>query len=195
MRFAFIAYDGMTLLDFAGVYDLVTRLKTMGFMGDLEYDVCAPASAVRSCEGLEVRADRLADDLRGYDYVFIPGGNSVQKLIADDQKLIADEAFMQALPELPPETVRSAVCGGTLALGAAGLLRGKKATTHPSLTQRLRRLTVDVSDARVVEDGNVITARGVASAIDPGLYLCGRIAGPVVREKIRIQMDYPENEI
>jgi len=135
-----------------------------------------------------VRADRLADDLRGYDYVFIPGGNGVQELIAD-------QTFMQALRELPPETMRTAVCGGTLALGAAGLLRGKKATTHPLLTQHLRRFTGDVSDARVVEDGNVITARGVASAIDLGLYLCRRIAGPVVREKIRIQMDYPENEI
>ena len=51
MKFAFIIYDGLTLLDFAGVYDPVTRLKSMGFVEDLEYDVCAYKDPVRSFEG------------------------------------------------------------------------------------------------------------------------------------------------
>lgn len=75
-------------------------------------------------------------------------------------------------------------------LGAAGLLKGKRATTHPMLMNFLNKYTDNVSDMRVVEDGNIITARGVTAAIDLGLYLCEKIAGIEVRTKIQKQMDY-----
>jgi cyclohexyl-isocyanide hydratase len=82
------------------------------------------------------------------------------------------------------------VCGGSLVLGAAGYLKEKNATTHPALMQYLSNFTEKVCENRIVDDGNVITARGVTSSIDLGLYICEKIAGLDVREKIQKQMDY-----
>lgn len=183
MRFAFIVYDGLTLLDFAGVYDPVTRLKTMGFVEKLDYSVCAMKPTVRTIEGLHITADQVEGRLGGYDYIFIPGGNGVSALIAD-------MAFMRWIKSAAAHTVMTAVCGGSLVLGAAGFLKEKRATTHPALMQYLARFTEKSCEDRIVDEGSVITARGVTSAIDLGLYLCEKIAGKEVREKIQKQMDY-----
>lgn len=183
MKIAFIIYDGMTMLDFAGAYDPITRLKTMGFLPDLEYDVCATKESVKTFEGLEIKPDKVGEPLTGYDYIFIPGGNSIAELMKD-------KSFLAWLGNVSPETTMTAVCGGALLLGALGLLKDKEATTHPALMQFLKKFTDKVSKARVVDTGNIITARGVTSSIDLGLYLCEKIAGPEARHKIQIQMDY-----
>lgn len=70
------------------------------------------------------------------------------------------------------------------------MLRDKRATTHPDLLPVLNHFAREVSTDRVVEDGNSITAGGVTAAIDMGLFICEKIAGAEVREKIRKQMDY-----
>jgi cyclohexyl-isocyanide hydratase len=75
------------------------------------------------------------------------------------------------------------------------LLQGRKATIHPNAYDLLRPYCAAVTDARVVDEGDVITARGVTSAIDLGLYLCELLAGPDVREAIRRQRDYIDNNI
>lgn len=173
----------MTLLDFSGFYDPVTRLKTMGFISDLEYDVCAFGKAVKTFEGLEVTPGKIKNDLSSYDYVYIPGGNGIAALLSSSE-------FLAWIKTISRENTAVAVCGGTLLLGAAGYLKGKKATTHPNLISYLKKFTEDIPDSRVVNDGNVITAGGVTSAIDLGLYICEKIAGREVREKIQTQMDY-----
>ncbi len=183
VRFAFIIYDGMTALDFAGVYDSVTRLKTMGFMPDLEYDVCANREEVTSFEGLRLIPDRVGNDLSSYDYVFIPGGNGIQHLSSD-------QGFLAWLETMSKNTTKVSVCGGSILLGLIGALKGRTATSHPSLQGALKRFTDRVSNNRIVDEGDVITARGVTSSIDLGLYLCERIASVEVRRKIQVQMDY-----
>jgi cyclohexyl-isocyanide hydratase len=83
MKVAFVIYNGLTMLDFAGVYDPVTRLKTMGFVGDLEYDICARTGRVRTFEGVVLLPDRVGSDLAGYDCVIVPGGDGVRDLVRD----------------------------------------------------------------------------------------------------------------
>lgn len=183
MKVAFILYDGFTLLDFAGFYDAVTRLKTMGFVNDLEYSVCARKAEVTSFEGAVLRPDSADGDLKTYDLIFIPGGNGIRNLLGD-------EAFLGWLKSVSPAALKTAVCGGTLALGAAGFLKGRKATSHPNHLQLLKKFTDSVSGDRVVDDGDIITAGGVTSAIDLGLYVCEKIAGRQARESIQKQMDY-----
>lgn len=183
MKIAFIVYDDLTLLDFAGAYDPITRLKTMGFKNDLEYDVCALKEKVKAFEGIEIIPDKINNDLTVYDYIFIPGGNGIMKLISDS-------GFLQWIRNISENAVMTSVCGGSLILGMAGFLKGKKATTHPSLMMYMDKFTDKKSDSRIVEDKNVITARGVTSAIDLGLYICEKIAGTDIREKIQKQMDY-----
>lgn len=185
MKIAFIIYDGLTTLDFIGVYDPVSRLKTMGFMNELEYCVCAFKPGIRSFEGLNITPDLVKPLLSAYDWVVIPGGNGIMALLSDG-------AFLEWIKEAGngERTNIAAVCGGVLILGMAGMLKGKKATTHLNHQEILKKFTGQVSQDRIVDDGNVITARGVTSAIDLGLYICEKIAGSDVREQIQRQMDY-----
>ena len=183
MKIAFVLYDNLTLLDFAGAYDPLTRLKSMGFLPDLKYNTCARTDRVRSAEGAVLVPDKVINDLACYNLVVIPGGDGVKDLMKD-------RAFLAWISVASERTTVAAVCGGSLLLGAAGMLRAKRATTHPALKPALAHFAREVSDDRIVDEGNIITAGGVTAAIDLGLYLCEKIAGPGVREKIRIQMDY-----
>lgn len=183
MKIAFIIYNDLTLLDFAGAYDSVTRLKSMGFINDLEYDLCSLENIVKSFEGVEIVPHKVNNDLSVYDYIFIPGGNGIMELLNNND-------FLLWVKNISKNAIITAVCGGSLVLGAAGFLNGKKATTHPMLMNFLNKYTENVSTSRIVEDGNIITARGVTSSIDLGLYLCEKIGGSEIREKIQKQMDY-----
>jgi len=155
----------------------------MGFVNDFTYDVCAAQSTVRTFEGLEIKVEKTNNALHEYDYIFIPGGNGIAELLKDT-------VFIDWIRNISTNTIITAVCGGTLLLGAAGFLKDKEATTHPGLMQYLKNYTPKVSNARIVDAGNIITAGGVASAIDLGLYLCEKIAGGEIRQRIQVQMDY-----
>ena len=154
MKIAFIVYNDLTLLDFAGTYDSITRLKSMGFINDLEYDLCSLDEIVKSFEGVEIIPNKINNDLSIYDYIFIPGGNGIMKLLSSND-------FLSWIKNISKNAIITAVCGGSLVLGVAGFLTGKKATTHPMLMNFLNNYTENVSSSRIVEDGNIITARGV----------------------------------
>jgi transcriptional regulator GlxA family with amidase domain len=184
MKIAFVIFEGMTGLDLVGAFDPVTRLKTMQIVPDLQYDICATIGDVRDASGLAYRADRICGPFDGYDMVVLPGGNATRQLV-DDVDFIGWIRTAAACPH------KVSVCTGGLLWGAAGFLQGKRATTHPTAFAALAKYGATVVDDRVVEDSDVITARGVTSSIDLGLYLVEKIAGPAAREKIATQMDYP----
>jgi len=185
MRVAFIIYDGMTTLDFIGVYDPVTRLKTMGFMPDLEWEVCAQSATVSDGTGLRITPTKRGDPLHGYEMVIVPGGFG-------SRNLMDDAGFIAWLKTASPCKFKVSVCTGALLLGAAGFLKGKTATTHRTAYKELGRFCSSVVDQRIVDEGDVITARGVTSSIDLGLYLCEKLAGREAKERIRQQMDYEQ---
>ena len=184
MEIAFIIYDRMTTLDFIGAYDPITRLKTMGFINDFHYDVCSNKNKIVSVEGLEIIPDKILNNLGEYDFIVAPGGEGVKNIVHDGE-------FIEWIKTAQDKSIITSVCGGSIILGLAGLLKDKKATTHPMLMEDLKKFTSKVTDKRIVEDGNIITARGVTSPIDLGLFLCEKIAGKEIREKIQKQMDYP----
>ena len=184
MKIAFIIYDQMTTLDFIGAYDPLTRLKTMGFINNFHYDVCSNKNRIVSAEGLEIIPDKILNNLNGYDFIVIPGGEGVKDIVQDKE-------FIEWIKTAHDKSTITSVCGGSIILGLAGLLKDKKATTHPMIMEDLKKFTSYVTDKRIVEDGNIITARGVTSSIDLGLFLCEKIAGKEIREKIQKQMDYP----
>lgn len=183
MKVAFIIYDGMTALDFIGVYDPVTRLQTMGFMPDLHWEVCAHSKEVRDATGLRFTPTQIGEPLQEYDMVIVPGGFG-------SRKLVDDSGFIEWLRTATSCRSKVSVCTGALLLGAAGFLRGKTATTHRNTFNDLQRFCSSVVDQRIVDGDEVITARGVTSSIDLGLYLCEKLAGREVKERIRQQMDY-----
>lgn len=184
MKVAFCIYDGMTVLDFVGAYDPITRLDRMDFT-PLEWDVCARTERV-SADELDLGVDRVEPDLGEYDLVFFPGGFA-------SRELRHEESFLEWIRTAASCEYLTSVCTGSLLLGAAGFLEGKRATTHPSAFETLEEYA-DVVDDRVVHDGNVITGRGVSSSVDLGLYVVETLSDAETRRAIAAQMDYPYGE-
>ena len=184
MKVAFITFNQMTSLDFIGAYDPLTRLRTMNILPDFEWDICAQTHEVADDRGLHFSPDSVGQPLGGYDLLFVPGGFGTRQLQFD-------AGFIDWLKTASPTKIKVSVCTGALLLGAAGFLAGKQATTHPSAFTELTPYCKAVVDQRVVDEGEVITARGVSSSIDLGLYLVERLAGIDARAKIAKQMDYP----
>lgn len=182
MKIAFVIFNGLTALDFIGVYDAVTRLKTMHFIEDLQWDICAYTESVSDKQGVVFTPNSVRQALGEYDMVIVPGGYGTKELVND-------QGFIEWLQSAASCKIKASVCTGSLLFGAAGFLAGKRATTHPSAYTELAKYC-SVVDDRVVDEGEVITARGVSSSIDLGLYLCEKFAGHEVKERIRKQMDY-----
>ena len=184
MRFAFIIFDQMTALDFVGVYDPLTRLKTMSFMPDLVWDICARTREVTDDRHLRFTATRVNEPLAGYDAIIVAGGYGTRALVHD-------ASFIAWLQTAAPCPLKASVCTGSLLLGAAGFLKDRRATTHPSAYQDLAPFCASVAHERIVDDGAVVTAGGVTAGIDLGLYLVARFAGADASARIARQMDYP----
>lgn len=183
MDVAFVVFDDMTALDFVGAFDPVTRLSTMGY-ADVEWSICGRTGAATATAGLRVDVDETPDSLAAFDLVVVPGGAGARRLEDDD-------AFVEWVATAAGADVVASVCTGALLLGAAGLLAGRRATTHPRAYDRLADYCTVVDD-RVVDEGDVVTARGVSSSLDLGLHLVERFADPTVRAEIAARMDYPD---
>lgn len=184
MKAAFVVFDRMTSLDFIGFYDPVTRLKSMKIIDDFEWRICSTSRQVVDDRGLRIEADTIAEPLDTYDMLFVPGGFGTRSLQHDS-------GFIEWLRTASGARLKVSVCTGALLLGAAGFLRGRRATTHPSAYKELEPYCGAVVQERVVDEGDIITARGVSSAIDMGLHLVQRLAGADARARIATQMDYP----
>ena len=184
MKMAFVVFNGLTTLDFIGIYDPLTRLKTMGFMADLEWDICAFTDIVKDDRGLVMVPTAIQEPLQSYDGLVVPGGYGTRTLIDDKH-------FIDWIKTAGPCKLKASVCTGALLLGAAGFLKDKRATTHPSAFQALKPFCRLVMENRIVDEGNIITAGGVSSGIDAGLYVVERLAGAEAKAKIARQMDYP----
>jgi cyclohexyl-isocyanide hydratase len=184
MNAALIVFDHMTALDFVGFYDAVTRLQTMKIAPEFEWTICAPKAQVRDDRGLAIAADSVQESLADYDLLYVPGGFGTRGLQHD-------RAFIEWLRTASAAPLKVSVCTGALLLGAAGFLRGLKATTHPTALEELKPYCAEVVHQRIVDQGGVVTAGGVSTSIDLGLHIVERLAGKDARARIARQMDYP----
>ena len=184
MKAALVVFNRMTSLDFVGFYDPVTRLRSMKIMEDFEWCICSMTRQVVDDRGLRLEADTVAEPLDSYDMLFVPGGLGTRSLQRD--KVVLD--WLRTARSAP---LKVSVCTGALLLGAAGFLQGRRATTHPSAYKELEPYCAAVVQERVVDEGDVITARGVSSGLDMGLYLVQKLAGADARDRVAAQMDYP----
>ena len=187
MKTAFIIFNNMTALDFIGIYEPLSRLNSMGIMSDFNWHICSFTKTVKDNNGLSFTPDCIGNSLANYDLVIVPGGFSTRKIQNDS-------AFIHWLQTAGSARMIASVCTGSLLLGAAGFLKDKTATTHPAAYDDLQPYCKSVSKQRICDQGNIITARGVTSSIDLGLYLVEKISGPETRFKISRQMDYPYNQ-
>ena len=176
----FALFPGVTQLDFTGPYQMLCALP-----GASVILASREGGSITSNEGITFAGLRRLADIPACDVVCVPGGRGV----TDDA--IKDEVFLRELRRLA-STARyvTSVCTGSLALGAAGLLRGKRSACHWAWRELLVPFGAIPSADRVVRDGNVITGGGVTAGIDFALTLVAEIAGEETAQTIQLQIEY-----
>jgi putative intracellular protease/amidase len=180
MEIAILLYDRLTALDAVGPYEVLSRLP-----GATVTFVAETAGPKRTDTGmLALTADASLAELPHPEIVLVPGGPGREALM--DGGPVHD--WLRAVDER--STWTTSVCTGSLVLAAAGLLDGKRATSHWLALEELRGLGVDAVPERVVFDGKHVTAAGVSAGIDMALALAARIAGDQVAQGIQLGIEY-----
>lgn len=179
MNFVFVLFPNVTQLDFTGPLQVLSRLpgakihiaaKTMAPVSTDAVLTLNPSCAFRDCPPTDV--------------LVIPGGFGVDEAMNDPELM----AFVRR--EGSRATYVTSVCTGAFILGAAGLLKGKRATTHWAYHEELNRVGAITTSARVVRDGNIFTGGGVTAGLDFAFTLAAEIAGEDVARAIQLGLEY-----
>ncbi|MEV3987899.1 DJ-1/PfpI family protein [Streptomyces sp. NPDC049837] len=180
MQIAILLYPGFTTLDAVGPFELISHLP-----GAETVFVAKEAGPVRNDQGnLALVADRALAEVPSPDILLVPGGPETREAVNDPELL----DWLRAADAT--STWTTSVCTGSLLLAAAGLLKGRRATTHWLAMDELRALGAEPTGERVVFDGKYVTAAGVSSGIDMALHLLGRIAGDEVAQTVQLLTEY-----
>lgn len=179
LKIGFLLFPHVQQLDLTGPYEVFASLP------DTELHLVAKtADPVRSVTGLMLYPTTTQSDCPQLDILCVPGGSGVNPLLTDDAAL----AFLRR--QADSARYVTSVCTGALVLGAAGLLKGKRATTHWNSLDLLRSYGAEPVAARYVIDGNVATGGGVTAGIDFGLALAAELCGRETAEAIQLQLEY-----
>lgn len=178
-RIGFLLFPNITQLDLTGPYEVLSKLP--GASVHLIWKTLEPVKAVG---GLAIVPDTTLAHCPQLDLICVPGGPGMTPLMNDEEVL----GFLRK--QAAGARYLTSVCTGSLVLGAAGLLQGKKAATHWMAMDILPALGAIPVEARVVIDGNVITGGGVTAGIDFGLQVAAAIAGEEFAKLVQLQLEY-----
>ncbi|HYK53124.1 MAG TPA: DJ-1/PfpI family protein [Candidatus Eremiobacteraceae bacterium] len=174
-----VVFPGFELLDLAGPLDVFARAPdvkalTIAQTRELVLPDLAPAIA----------PDVTFDDAPPLDVLFVPGGHGIGASFANDKLLDFVATRAKTAQYI------TSVCTGALLLGVAGLLKGRKATTHWRYLDLLKLLGAKPVSKRVVEDGNLITGAGVTAGMDFGFALVARLRGADTAKRLQLGLEY-----
>ncbi len=175
----FALYPGVTQLDFTGPHQFFSRLPGARVW------LASEAGGAIETDGITFAGLARLRDIPSCDVLCVPGGYGAT------DNAIGDQALLRELRRLA-EGARfvTSVCTGSLVLGAAGLLKGKRAACHWAWRELLEPFGAIVDEGRVVRDGNVITAGGVTAGIDFALTVVMELAGPQIAQAIQLGLEY-----
>jgi transcriptional regulator GlxA family with amidase domain len=176
---AILLYDRFTALDAVGPYEVLSRLP-----GATVHFVAGVAGAIKTdTQSLAIVAGPL-EEAPAPEIVLVPGGPGEVAARVDEHGL----AWLRGVHETTTWT--TSVCTGSLVLAAAGILEGRRATTHWLAMEQLAALGATPVRERVVFDGKIVSAAGVSAGIDMALALAAEIAGRQVAEAIQLGIEY-----
>jgi transcriptional regulator GlxA family with amidase domain len=180
MEIAILIFDKLAALDAVGPYEVMRNVPGWDVR-----TVAKQKGEVRTEDGtLALVADYSLEQVSAADLVLVPGGKGTRPLMHDEE-------LLQWLRDVDRTTKwTTSVCTGSLLLGAAGLLEGKRATSNWLLLEALRQFGADPVGGRFVEDGKTITAAGVTAGIDMALHLVAREAGPEIAQAVQLGIEY-----
>ncbi|MGO9735322.1 DJ-1/PfpI family protein [Mycobacterium sp.] len=180
-QIAIVTYPGCTALDFIGPYEVLRRLPD----AEVRFVWHEPGPVTADSGVLVIGATHSFAETRSPDVILVPGGMTAVERTQDEALLDwVRQAHRSA-------TWAASVCTGSIILAAAGLLNGKRATSHWLALPMLRALGANaLSDERVVHEGQIVTSAGVSAGIDLALWLAGRIAGDDRAKVIQLSIEY-----
>ncbi len=176
----FALFPGVTQLDFTGPHEVFSALP-----GASVIMASAEGGAIEANGGMIFAGVRRLAEISECDVVCVPGGRGAT------DNAIHDDVFLGELRRLAA-TARfvTSVCTGALVLGAAGLLRGRRAATHWAWRDLLASFGATADPARVVRDGNVITGGGVTAGIDFALSVVAELTDAETAQAIQLGIEY-----
>ena len=174
-----LVFPGVQQLDLTGPYEVFASLPDTKV-----HLIWKDRGPITSATGLVLSPTMTFGECPKLDVICVPGGGGVNALLEDAETL----AFIRA--QAKQARYVTSVCTGSLVLGAAGLLKGRKATTHWFAHDFLERFGAIPVHGRVVRDGNLITAGGVTAGIDFGLAVVAELVGRSEAEAIQLGLEY-----
>jgi cyclohexyl-isocyanide hydratase len=181
-RIGMLIFPRLTQLDMTGPYEVLARLRNTTV--DLVSRTRDPVTTER---GMQIVPTVTYSDCPPLDVVMVPGGPG-------QQDLMEDEATLEFLrKQAASAKYVTSVCTGSLVLGAAGLLKGKRATSHWAAVDHLALLGAIPVREKVVVDGHIVTGAGVTSGIDFALTLATILEGEQTAREIQLQIEYDPN--
>jgi cyclohexyl-isocyanide hydratase len=174
-----IIFPDMDQCDFTGPFEALARVPNSSFM-----TLWKDKEPVRDLAGMQLLADTTFEEAPQLDVLLVPGGHGQEALMHDETVL----SFIRN--QAAGARYVYSVCTGALLCGAAGLLHGKRATTHWTAMEILPLYGAIPSDERVVLDGQYISAGGVTSGIDGSLILVSLLRGETVAQELQLYMAY-----
>jgi cyclohexyl-isocyanide hydratase len=179
LRVGMLMFPKMTQLDFTGPYELFVRMPNT-----VVHALWKTVGPVETDRGLKITADTALSACPPLDIVFVPGGPGQEGVMGDEEVL--DFLRVQA----GQARYLTSVCTGALVLGAAGLLKGRRATTHWAAHHLLPYFGAIPVKERVVVDGTLVTGGGVTAGLDFGLTLVAELFGKDVAQQLQLQIEY-----
>ncbi|KAI8910892.1 ThiJ/PfpI domain-containing protein [Gorgonomyces haynaldii] len=192
MRISLLVFDGVDEIDFVGPMEVLRSSTKIGTDVDLKIVTLKQQATVKGSHGLMFQPDAVFEPGK-QDLLLIPGGNWVARSSVGAFGEVQRGQILEAIREarqVNPELILASVCTGSMILAHAGLLQGKKVTTHHSAFQDMEALGIHLVKERIVDDGNVITSGGVTSGIDLGLYLLKRFYSQEISNEIRDRIEH-----
>jgi cyclohexyl-isocyanide hydratase len=175
----FVLFPHLTQLDLTGPFEILSRLP-----GARVSAVAKTLDPVLSDSGLGLVPNQTFTSCYPLDLICVPGGSGIPAVLQDAETIefVRQQAWGAKYV--------TSVCTGAFVLGAAGLLKGKRATTHWAYTDLLPLVGATYENARVVRDGNVFTGGGVTAGIDFGLTVLAEIAGAEIAQRVQLAVEY-----
>jgi len=187
LRIGILLFDDVEELDAVGPYDVLALWQQFSSLRPKVVTFSPDGAAVRCAKGLRILPDHSIADVGQLHVLLHPGGLGTRRLAVDSDHL----TWLRSMRETSP--LVTSVCTGALCLAAAGLLAGRPAATHWAAVDELAAIDASVqidTEARFVDDGDVVTSAGVSAGIDMALHLIARLESVEVARTVRRHLQY-----
>lgn len=191
MRFEIVVFDGFDELDAIAPFEVLQNARQGGANFEVRLVSWTGAREVTAAHGLRMAVEAVDENSPRPDVVIVPGGGWIARSPIGARGEAERGDIPRRIAELhAARTLIASVCTGGMLVAAAGLLKGRAAATHHGAVEELRAAGAKVVEARVVDDGEIVTAGGVTSGLDLALWLVERFAGREVAEQVQLEMEY-----